>query len=219
MVVTGAGRGFCSGADMDDLQGASGATAEQVARPRPRHLPLQLRKPLVAAVNGAAAGLGLVEALYADVRFASPQARFLSSFARRGLIAEYGVAWLLPRLVGQSRALDVLMSAREVGGVEAHRIGLVDHLSEPADLVADAIAYARDLSEHCSPASMATIKQQVLDAADQTFLESTRRADELMLASFNGPDLDEGVRSWRERRSPRFPSLSTRSPDAIRTVR
>ena len=219
IVVTGAGRGFCSGADMDDLRRAPGATAEDAVRPRPRHLPMTVRKPLIAAVHGAAAGLGLVEALYADIRFATPDARFLSVFARRGLIAEYGIAWLLPRVVGHSRALDILMSAREISGSEAYRIGLVDHLSPAESLVEDAVAYARELAECCSPTSVAVIKQQVLEAASQCFSESARIADELMLASFSGPDLTEGIASFTERRASRFSPLTTRSPDAVRTVR
>jgi enoyl-CoA hydratase/carnithine racemase len=136
IVLTGAGRGFCAGADMDILSGSEDSAIE--ARSRPRNLPMTLRKPLIGAINGAAAGLGLVEALYCDYRFCVPGAKLTTAFVRRGLIAEYGSAWLLPRLVGTSRALDLLMSGRVVLGPEAQAIGLVDQLVEPEALVDEA---------------------------------------------------------------------------------
>ena len=120
IVVTGAGRGFCAGADLDDLKGASADDLSLLDRERPRHLPLLPRKPLIAAINGPAAGLGLVEALYCDIRFATPEAKMTTAFVQRGLIAEYGSAWLLPRLVGPSRALDLL-----IVGTRDHRQGVL----------------------------------------------------------------------------------------------
>ncbi len=170
VVVTGAGRGFCAGADMDDLKlaGETG-TATLPKRALPSHHPLSFRKPLIAAINGAAAGLGLVEAIYCDVRFAVPNAKFTTSFSRRGLIAEYGVAWLLPRIVGTGRALDLLMSARVITGEEARRSGLADFLAGPAGLLDRAVAYARELASFCSPTSMSIIKSQVPEAIDGDF--------------------------------------------------
>ncbi|MCY7288478.1 MAG: enoyl-CoA hydratase/isomerase family protein, partial [Cryobacterium sp.] len=135
IVVTGAGRGFCAGADMGDLAAASVAADEEIDRPRPRHLPMTIRKPVIAAVNGAAAGLGFVEALFCDIRFASPDAVFITAFVRRGLVAEYGVSWLLPRLVGHGRAPARLLSGRRVGGEAAARIGLVGHRVPAGELV------------------------------------------------------------------------------------
>ena len=211
IVVTGAGRGFCAGADMDDLE--LGATVDGAAdrslrdRPRVRTFPLTVRKPLIAAINGAAAGLGLVEAAYCDIRFATPQAKLTTAFARRGLVAEYGLAWLLPRLIGTSRALDLLLSGRIVRGEEAFALGLVDRLSEPEMLLDDAVAYAADLAENCSPWSMATIKAQVRSDLDRSFAAAVAAADELMLSSFDRPDVEEGVRSYLERRPPAFPGL------------
>ena len=208
VVVTGAGRGFCAGADMDDLRlaGHVDATA-RAAQSLPKHHPLGLRKPLIAAVNGAAAGLGLVQALFCDVRFAVPTAKFTSAFSRRGLVAEYGVAWLLPRVVGTSRALDLLLSSRVLGGEEAHRIGLVDFLVEPPDLVQRAVDYAQDLASHCSPASMSTIKSQIRDAVDGDLATAMARAETDMLRSFAAVDVREGVASYLERRPPRFDGL------------
>ena len=209
VVVTGAGRGFCAGADMDELKLAGEIdTTTLPKRALPKHYPLSFRKPLIAAINGAAAGLGLVEAIYCDVRFAVPGAKFTTSFSRRGLIAEYGVAWLLPRIVGTSRALDLLMSARVITGEEAYRIGLVDFLVEPADLLDHAVAYAQELASYCSPTSMSIIKSQVLEAIDGDFGTAVERADAAMLESFIGADVREGVSSYLERRPPRFAPLA-----------
>lgn len=207
VVVTGAGRGFCAGADMDDLAGATLATDEQIDRPLPRHLPMTIRKPLVAAVNGAAAGLGMVEALFCDVRFASTEAVFLTAFSRRGLVAEYGMAWLLQRLVGPGRAADLLLSGRRVEGEEAHRIGLVEHLVPADTLIERAVAYADELATSCSPWSMATIKSQLLLDAERSFAESVQAADALMRESFRGSDIAEGVASFTGRRPPVFAPL------------
>ena len=213
IVVTGAGRGFCAGADMEDLQQIGSADVESSLRdrPRPRAFPLSVRKPMIAAINGAAAGLGLVEALYCDLRFATPEAKLTTAFARRGLIAEYGISWLLPRLVGPSAALDLLLSARVVRGEEAHRLGLVDRLCPPDHLIDEAAAYAQDLAENCSPASMAIIKRQVRADLDRPFAESVAAAEELMLESFGRPDVAEGVQSYLQQRPPAFPPLPARS--------
>jgi enoyl-CoA hydratase/carnithine racemase len=208
VVVTGAGRAFCAGADMADLAAAPEATDEQVSRVRPRHLPLTIPTPIVAAVNGPAAGLGFVEALFCDIRFASPAAVFLSAFVRRGLVAEYGVSWLLPRLVGRGRASDLLLSGRPVGGEEAARMGLVDFLVPGDELLDRAVAYADVLASSCSPWSMATIKSQLAVDADEDLEAATARADLLMRESFRRPDLVEGVASFTERRPPVFAPLS-----------
>lgn len=210
IVITGAGRGFCAGADMDDLKKA-GDSDELEKQPPPRAFPLSVRKPMIAAINGPAAGLGLVEALYCDVRFATPAAKLTTAFVRRGLIAEYGISWLLPRIVGLSAALDLLLSGRIVLGEEALRLGLVDRLSEPDTVVGDAVAYAQDLAENCSPWSMATIKAQILADLGRDFDAAVAAADELMIASLSGHDVVEGVRSYLERRPPAFPSLLPRS--------
>ena len=207
VVVTGAGRGFCAGADMDILDQASGTATTPFERPRPRTRPLELRKPLIAAVNGAAAGLGFVETLYCDVRFTVPAAKFTTAFVRRGLIAEYGIAWLLPRIVGTSRALDLLLSGRVVLGSEAHGLGLADFLESPEGLVDAAVAYAVDLTENCSPASMAVIKGQVHRSLDSSLDEALHEAQEQMRESFSRPDVKEGVASYLEKRPPEFPPL------------
>jgi len=215
VVVTGAGRGFCAGADMEMLEAATGGAedagvgaAAVLERPRPRNHPMTLRKPLIGAINGAAAGLGLVEALYCDVRFCVPTAKLTTAFVHRGLIAEYGMAWLLPRLVGTSAALDLLMSGRVVLGEEAKALGLVDRLCEPDSLLDDAVAYASELAAKCSPTSMAVMKEQVMRGLDQSFAESYAESERLMGESFQRPDVAEGVQSYLEKRPPAFPPLA-----------
>jgi enoyl-CoA hydratase/carnithine racemase len=188
---------------MDDLAAAGERGLEAVLRHRlrPRTFPLTIRKPLIAAINGAAAGLGLVEALYCDIRFATPKAKLTTAFVRRGLIAEYGISWLLPRLVGHGTAVDQLLSGRVVLREEAQRIGLVERLSEPGELVSDAVAYATELGERCTPWSMATIKAQVLADLDRPFAAALSAAEDLTVDSLQGPDVVEGVRSYLEQRS------------------
>jgi enoyl-CoA hydratase/carnithine racemase len=210
VVLTGAGRGFCAGADMDDLCELADSRdfTPLLQRDPPRHRPLLFSKPLVAAINGAAAGLGLVEALYCDVRFAIPQSKLTAAFSRRGLIGEYGIAWLLPRLVGRSRALDILLSSRVILGEEALRLGLVDRVVAPELLLDAAVAYAGELANFCSPASMRTIKRQLLQAQDSTFAEAVHEAERLMLDAFNSPDFREGLNSYLGGRSPAFPGLT-----------
>ena len=210
IVVTGAGRGFCSGADLGDLKDAAGADTTNVLRPKPRDFPLSVRKPLIGAINGVAAGLGMVEALYFDVRFGGPSTRFTTAFARRGLIAEYGISWLLPRLIGPSRAADLLLSGRMVDANEALRIGLIDHMAagqDVADVADAAVAYANDLATYCSARSMATIKRQLRDDAAGPYDAAVARADQAMIESFRGRDVLEGVASHLEKRAPNFQGL------------
>ncbi len=208
IVLTGAGRGFCAGADMDILSGAQEGDETLIQQGRPRSFPLTLRKPLIAAINGAAAGLGLVEALYCDVRFCAPEAKLTTAFVRRGLIAEYGTAWLLPRLVGTSRALDLLISGRVVLGEEAREIGLVDNLAAPEELLDAAVAYAAELAANCSPTSIAIVKDQVRRGFDQGFDAAFEDSQRLVMESFARPDVHEGVGSYLERRPPEFPPLA-----------
>jgi len=211
VVVTGEGRAFCAGADLDEMRERTADPDIDPAvfdRPRPRTRPLEFRKPLIAAINGAAAGVGLVQALYCDIRFSKPTAKLTTAFARRGLIAEYGTAWMLPRLVGQSRALDLLFSARVVTAAEAARWGLVDELAE--DPLEAAVAYAQDLATYCSPTSMAIIKGQVRRDTDRSFAESVADADRLLRESLMGADIGEGVQSYFEKRPPAFAPLAPR---------
>ena len=210
IVVTGAGRGFCAGADMDELQtlGEDGVSEEQRDGERvAQTFALTLPKPVIAAINGPCAGIGLVHALMCDIRFAAEDAKLTTAFARRGLVAEHGISWILPRLVGPARALDLLLSARVVLGAEAATIGLVNAAMPRERVLERTLAYARELAVNCSPASMATIKRQVYADLERSAAQALAEADRLMLASFAAPDFVEGVTSFVERREPRFAPL------------
>jgi enoyl-CoA hydratase/carnithine racemase len=211
IVVTGAGRGFCAGADMQSLQALSGngdGTVETRSDQRPVTFPLTIGKPVIAAINGACAGLGLVMALMCDVRIAAAQAKLTTAFVRRGLIAEHGVSWMLPKLVGPAIALDLLLSGRVVLGDEAASLGLVNRAVPGGSVIDEAVTYARELATYCSPASMAVIKEQVYADYSLGLDEAVAKANELMFESFARPDFAEGVRSFVERREPRFEPLA-----------
>jgi enoyl-CoA hydratase/carnithine racemase len=216
IVVTGAGRGFCAGADMESLQalsaqdGSAATTGPQDSRPVT--FPLEIPKPIIAAINGPCAGLGLVFALMCDLRFASAEAKLTTAFARRGLVAEHGISWMLPRLVGPARALDLLLSGRVVLGDEAAALGLVNRAVPAGQVVEQAVDYARMLACESSPTSMATIKRQVYADYGRGLDDALTEANRLMFESFTRPDFAEGVRSFVERRQPEFASVSNALP-------
>ncbi|MFF0878536.1 enoyl-CoA hydratase-related protein [Micromonospora aurantiaca (nom. illeg.)] len=207
VVVTGSGDWFCSGADPEALAALLDERNRDLLAGEfgfPPHLPLTLGTPIVAAMNGGAAGLGLVHALYADVRFMAAEARLSTSFSRLGLVAEYGSAWLLPRLIGVGAALDLLLSGRKVDAVEAFRIGLVQRVLPRDEVLAEAQAYAVALAEHCSPASMAVIRRQVWSGSETGAAEAATDAIRLMVESLAGADFGEALLSRAQGRAPRF---------------
>ncbi len=206
VVLTGAGRSFCPGVDSQRLDDIAGRAMDLTGRTSPAFT-YAFRKPLIAAVNGACAGRGLVQALMCDVRFAARGAKFATSFSRRGLAGEYGITWLLPRLIGTERAMDLLISGRAVDADEALKIGLVSRVTEPGEVLTAATAYARDLAANCSPASMALIKHQVLTDLDASYEEAMRGAYRAMAVLAAGPDFREGIDSFIQQRPPKFPSL------------
>jgi enoyl-CoA hydratase/carnithine racemase len=210
IVVTGAGRGFCAGADMQELRSIGDGGVDEAARDRdrrPQAFPMSIPKPIVAAINGPVAGIGLVQVLMCDIRFAAEDAKITTAFARRGLVAEHGISWVLPRLVGPARALDLLMSGRVLLGEEAAAIGLVNRALPAGEVLDAAVEYARELATRSSPASMAAMKRQVYGDLDRGLEESVTDANRLMLDSFSHPDFAEGVASFVERRDPRFEPL------------
>ncbi|GAA2224189.1 enoyl-CoA hydratase [Streptomyces amakusaensis] len=212
VVITGEGGSFCSGATPGLLAELTGATAQEellAALGHPPHLPLTLRKPLIAAINGSAAGLGLVHALYADIRFMAEGAQLSTVFSRFGLIAEYGAAWLLPRLIGVPHALDLLLSARPVDAAEALRIGLVQRTAPRQEVLAQAVDYAEQLAEGCSPASLAVIRHQVWGGLDTDCATAAAESVTLMSESFRRPDFPEAMTALRKRRKPAFRPLPT----------
>ena len=223
IVVTGAGRGFCAGADMGLLQKIQ--TGERTSETKTEEISLpparagldvskhyggrfgylfSVPKPIIAAINGACAGLGFVFPLYCDLRFASTEARFTTAFAQRGLIAEHGISWLLPRLIGSARSLDVLLSARKFDGAEAERMGLVQQAFPQETFLQQVLAYARNLADTVSPRSMAVMKAQIWASAFQSFNESLEVANAEMAKSFGTEDFKEGVAHFVEKRAARF---------------
>jgi enoyl-CoA hydratase/carnithine racemase len=223
IVLTGAGRGFCAGADIQLLGGiVAGRSVDDVAPVAPGAGDLaadrryrgqysyfaSVPKPVIAAINGPAAGMAIPIALFCDLRFASDRASFTTSFARRGLVAEWGLSWILPRIVGPARALDLLLSARKIDAAEGLAMGLVNRVVPHDDLIPAVRAYATELATQSSPTSMAVIKGQVY----RHLMESLDRAESetavLMLQSFGRPDLAEGVASFLEKRPPRFAPLT-----------
>lgn len=218
IVVTGAGKSFCPGADMDMLSAAGQAgglaappptsRSAEKREPLPGYTPMLINKPMIGAINGACAGVGLVQALMFDVRIAAAGAKFTIAFSRRGLIAEYGSAWLLPRMVGHSNALDLLMSSRIVLAEEALQLGLVNRVVPKDQVLAESLAYAHDLADNCCPTSMSIMKQQVLADYFRTLPEAVAVADREMHASIGRADFKEGVASYLQRRPPAFAPLA-----------
>ena len=162
---------------------------------------------MIAAINGACAGIGLVHAVMCDLRIAAEGAKFTTAFSRRGLVAEHGLSWMMPRLIGPSRALDLLLSGRVFLGAEAAELGLVNRAVPDGTALDAALEYARMLAAECSPASMAAMKQQVYEDYERTLAETVDEANRLMAESFTRPDFGEGVTSFVERRLPNFPPL------------
>ncbi len=213
IVVTGAGRGFCAGADMDVLQGIeSGNPEDGPVERRDARYAMSIPKPVIAAVNGACAGLGFVHAVACDVRFAAEGAKFTTAFSRRGLIAEHGCSWTLPRLVGQANALDLLMSGRVILADEAKEMGLVNRVVSPEALIDETMAYATDMATNAAPLSMAVMKQQVYKHPLMPLDDAMEASNALMRASLRRSDFKEGVSSFLEKRPPSF-SPVTEAPE------
>ncbi len=222
IVVTGAGRGFCAGADMSLLQsiqsnaadGASEPSSAPGPEPYDASAPEDFRKqyswfpvvpkPIIAAINGACAGLGLVLSLYADIRFAASTAKFTTAFSRRGLVAEHGASWLLPRLIGFANAADLLYSARTFDGAEALSLGLVSRTFPAESFDTGVMAYATMLANEVSPRSLREMKRELWRAQFQSLGEAIESANGDMPASFASDDFKEGVAHFVEKRAPRF---------------
>ena len=220
IVLTGAGRGFCPGMDMNALDNLSAGSGEREdlsaldANPGDDTLGenfsvaytyLQaLRKPFIAAINGACAGMGMAIALLADMRFVERQAKFSTAFSQRGLIAEHSISWTLPRLIGSGNALDLLWSARKFDGEEAFRLGLAERLVETGESLPNAKDYIVNLAQNCSPTSLQVMKAQVHRHLNMSLGPAMIETNEWMAASLKREDFREGVRSFIEKRAPEF---------------
>lgn len=221
IVLTGAGRGFCAGMDMNNLSAQSKGDSsggekrrDLDADPGDKSMGdnfkvaftyiMSIRKPVIVGVNGACAGLGMSIALLGDMRFGTENSRFVTAFAQRGLIAEHGQSWVLPRLVGSSRALDLLWSSRKVGADEALRIGLMDRIVATDDLVAECKNYIETLAANCSPTSLMMMKKQIYRHMNTNLHDAMVESNQWMAESLKREDFKEGVESFMERRAPEF---------------
>jgi enoyl-CoA hydratase/carnithine racemase len=220
IVLTGAGKGFCAGADMGMLQtiqsgdAATSRGAVNAAQPwdatADKNFQKQyswfpaVPKPIIAAINGPAAGLGMIMALYCDIRIASDTAKFTTAFARRGLIAEHGISWLLPRLIGFSAAADLLYSSRVITAAEALQMRLVNRVIPAADFASEVAAYARMLAHEVSPRSLREMKREIWAAQFQTLGDAIESANADMAPSFKSEDFKEGVAHFVEKRPAKF---------------
>lgn len=215
IVLTGAGKGFCAGADMNALQGIqSSGQSDRIAEPfdaksnpnfqkQYSYFP-SVPKPIIAAINGSAAGLGLIMALYADIRIAAAGAKFTTAFSRRGLVAEHGISWLLPRLIGFAAAADLLYSARVFTSEEALQLRLVNRVVPKEDFTTEVAAYARMLATEVSPRSLREMKREIWNAQFQSLGDAIDSANADMPPSFKSEDFKEGVAHFVEKRAPKF---------------
>jgi enoyl-CoA hydratase/carnithine racemase len=203
IVVTGAGHTFCAGLDPDVLDSIRAGRRYTTNR-RPQTFATSVPKPIIGAINGACAGIGLVQALCFDYRFAVRGAKFTTAFSKRGLPAEDASAWVLARLAGPAHAMDLLASGRVFLAEEAQRLGVVQRVSAPGAVLDDAVAYAREMAATVSPVAMAMIKSQVWRDSETTMEQARVRAQYLLTQAKAQPDFQEGVKSLVDGRSPTF---------------
>jgi enoyl-CoA hydratase/carnithine racemase len=214
IVITGNGRGFCAGLDAQVLaEVTQRKTPPTTTEADSDELPglfsylLEVPKPVIAAVNGVTAGGGLILALMSDIRIASRAALFTTVFLKRGLIAEHGSSWILPRLVGTGRALDLLWMSDKIDAEEALSLGLVDKLSAPEELVDTAREYVERLAVTSAPAAIAETKRLVYRHVGMDYLSALREAEVSQNRFVTSPDAAEGANALLEKRAPRFTRL------------
>ncbi|WP_407114644.1 enoyl-CoA hydratase-related protein [Bradyrhizobium sp. LMG 9283] len=209
IVITGAGRGFCAGYDMSLLSPQSSEADEVDSAGTSDNFDqkfsylLAVPKPIFMAINGPIAGIGLCFSVFGDFRYMADGAKLTTSFARRGLVAEVGIAWMLPRLIGTMNALDLLCSARVIEAREAEQLGLVRML--PAENFLQTVqGIAREMVTAASPRSIAVIKRQIHLSQFQSLAEACSLADEEVRAASTSEDYKEGVAHFVEKRAPNF---------------
>ncbi len=208
ILVRGAGRGFCAGADLKGLASIAASGGETPDRDhRPYWHPLSIGKPVVAAIHGVCYTVGLQQALCCDVRFAARDARIAAPYAKRALVAETGIAWLLTRVAGLPHTLDLLYSGRELSGEQALAAGIVNYTCDAPALFDTALAYCQRIADEASPWALRAIKQQVYDSLASTLPENFAQSEALLQQSLASADFAEGLAAFREKRPVDFPGL------------
>ena len=230
IIVTGSGQRFCVGGDSKALDGHSKAGSYDAGTPVDLVTPgstdfapfredfayhFALGKPVIAAINGAAAGVGLVLACFADIRFAVPGAKLTTAHGPLNMPAEYGLSWLLPRLIGGARATELLISSRKFTTDEAHEIGLVHRLVPDANLIAETRAYTLDLISRVSPESLRQSKRQIYLDYHRDLGASVRDANQLLAEMIKQPDYKEAIAAFLEKRPAKWQNASSRDSDAL----
>lgn len=219
IVVTGRGRGFCVGGDAEALEGHARrggydpGTPDTLATPGYGVDPdfdasfayhFGLSKPILAAMNGPAAGVGLALACFADLRFAASGARFSTAHGKLNLPAEYGLSWLLPRMVGLTRANELLLSSRAFTAEEALAMGLVNEVHPPEEVLGATIDYARRLLDTVAPNALRQTRWQIYRDQHRDIARSVSDSEALIDSMMREPDFAEGVRAFVEKRPPRW---------------
>jgi enoyl-CoA hydratase/carnithine racemase len=217
IVVTGdpEGQAFCAGADLGALDGHAekgrydAGTPEDIANPGFGVDPafdasfayhFGVGKPIIAAINGPAAGVGLVLAAFADLRFAAAGAKFTAAHGRFNFPAEFGLSWVLPRIVGLAHANDILLSSRVFTAEEAMAMGFLNRLAAPDALMGEVMAYARMLADGVAPGSARETKRQIYRDLHRDAAASVQAAERLLEEMIKAPDYKEGVKAWSEKR-------------------
>lgn len=231
IVVTGAGRAWCAGADMGGLQqsgkhiGKDSGTKVKAAANSPMvtgevldskgrwgNHAQSVPKPVIACVNGAVAGGGFSQMMSCDIRFAAAGAPITTAFARRGLIAEWGVSWSLPRAIGMGNAMDMMLSARKMRAEEMLQAGVMQRVYPKDELLPATLAYARDIAQNVPPSSLAVIKAQLLRHQSMPARDALKESNRLMVLSLQRPNFKEGVESYVQKRVPNYPAYDKQEP-------
>lgn len=218
IIVTGAGRAYCAGADMTGLSNIASGNASARAAAAPDEWlaaqradyrttyswPLALNKPVIGAINGACVGLGFTTCLYQDIRIASDNARMGFIFVQRGLAIEHGSSWMLPRIIGVARSVELAITGRLVDAEEALRIGLVHRVVPQAELMSAARETASYIADKCSPLGVSQAKKMIYQHMFTDLATGIREDDESMEMMTHSEDFKEGVKAFLEKRAPRF---------------
>ncbi|MFT6435517.1 MAG: enoyl-CoA hydratase/carnithine racemase [Candidatus Azotimanducaceae bacterium] len=219
IILTGEGRGFCVGADSQALEGHVARGGYDPGTPAEMPEPgfgvrsefdvnfayhFGLSKPIVVAINGAAAGVGLVLACYCDIRFAAPGIKLTTAHGKLNLPAEYGLSWLLPRQIGLARANDLLLTSRVFLSEEAERIGLINRIIDADSLMSESRAYVKSMIDTVSPGSLKASRQQIYADQHRGVDKAVIESESLLQAMMKQDDYQEGVAAFLEKRNPRW---------------